>query len=283
MVYSSGTSILGGAGQANYSAANAFLDSFAHYRQAHNLPALSVNWGAWAEVGMAAELVRTQQARMAAGGLGILTPAQGLDALAYLLGQPAAQVGVLPIQWAHFLAGATAVPAFYAAFAHHAQASQGAKPAAPQTLRDQLTQAKADQRLALLMPFLRTAVAKILGLRTPSQIDVRQGLMDLGLDSLMAVELRNQLSRALATPLPPTLIFDYPTLTRLSTYLLTTLFPSTAAPELPATNGGLSTGRAHVEGSAKGSGNDLLLPVSADELEASIEDELAMLNELLRG
>ena len=283
VVYSSGASILGSAGQANYSAANAFLDSFAHYRQAHNLPALSVNWGAWAEVGMAAELVRTQQARMAAGGLGILTPAQGLDALAYLLGQPAAQVGVLPIQWAHFLAGATAVPAFYAAFAHHAQASQGAKPAAPQTLRDQLTQAKADQRLALLMPFLRTAVAKILGLRTPGQIDVRQGLMDLGLDSLMAVELRNQLSRALATPLPPTLIFDYPTLTRLSTYLLTTLFPSTAAPELPATPVGPPAVRPAQQTGDGEADAALVLTASADEIEASIEDELAMLNELLRG
>lgn len=279
VLYSSGASLLGGAGQANYSAANAFLDSLAAYRQARNLPALTVNWGAWAEVGMAAELVRAQGARMVEGGLGSLTPVQGLQALAYLLGEASGQVGVLPIQWEKFLASAGQTAPFYAAFAHHSQSNQNAAATAVQPLRQQLAQASAEQRTALLMPFLRTTVAKILGLRTPGQIDLRQGLMDLGLDSLMAVELRNQISRALETPLPPTLIFDYPTLARLSTYLLTTLFPP--APAKPTVNQPVVQRAAETKDEQAPGDHDL--PLSVDELEASIEDELAMLNELLRG
>lgn len=230
---------------------------------------------------MAAELVRTQGARMAESGLGVLTPAQGLQALAYLLGEASGQVGVLPIQWTKFLAGTAQTPPFYAAFAHHAQINQNAASAPVQTLRQQLAQANADQRGALLMPFLRTTVAKILGLRTPGQIDLRQGLMDLGLDSLMAVELRNQISRALETPLPPTLIFDYPTLARLSPYLLTTLFPP--APATPVVTAKRPVVQREEETKDEQAPEDHDLPLSADELEASIEDELAMLNELLRG
>lgn len=274
VLYSSGASLLGGAGQANYSAANAFLDSLASYRQARNLPALTINWGAWAEVGMAAELVRTQGVRMAEGGLGSLTPAQGIQILAYLLGEASGQIGVLPIRWEKFLTSAAQKAPFYAAFAHHTQFNQNA--AAVQTLRQQLMQASAEQRSALLMLFLRTTVAKILGLRAPSQIDLRQGFMDLGLDSLMAVELRNQIRRALEIPLPPTLIFDYPTLARLSTYLLTTFF-SSAQP-----TGNPPTVQRTAETKDEPVPDEHDRPLSADELEASIEDELAMLNELLR-
>jgi hypothetical protein len=100
--------------------------------------------------------------------------------------------------------------------------------------------------------------------------------MDLGLDSLMAVELRNQIRRALEIPLPPTLIFDYPTLARLSTYLLTTFF-SSAQP-----TGNQPTVQRTAETKDEPVPDEHDRPLSADELEASIEDELAMLNELLR-
>ncbi|MEM7125063.1 MAG: SDR family NAD(P)-dependent oxidoreductase [Chloroflexota bacterium] len=284
VLYSSGASILGGPGQANYTAANAFLDAFARYRQAQKLPGLSINWGAWAEVGMAADMVRNQQQRMAEQGLGVLSPTMGIQALAYLLTKRAPQVGVLPIEWAKYLDRYEQIPPLYEAFADYTLPSD---PAVEETftLRSQLEEAAEDERYALLMPFLRAAVAKILGIRVPSQIDSRQGLMDMGLDSLMAVELRNQLGRALEEPLPPTLIFDYPTLERLSGYLISELIPlpSSAGPDADDADTSVATSADRwSQATAESDSEDDVTILSDDEIEESIEDELEMLNELLQ-
>ena len=151
VVFSSTAGLLGNRGQANHAAANAFLDAFVHYRRAQGLPALSINWGAWAEIGAAAELVRTQQQQMAAQGMGVITPQHGLAALGYLLTQlanqqGASQVGVVPIHWAKFLKTGLHTSRFYAAFAQ-AAANQApvltADQGRPVNLRQQLAGAAA--------------------------------------------------------------------------------------------------------------------------------------------
>ncbi|HEY9405602.1 MAG TPA: type I polyketide synthase, partial [Pyrinomonadaceae bacterium] len=97
ILFSSAASLLGSAGQANYASANAFLDALAHERRSRNLPALSINWGAWSEVGMAAQ--KTRGGRLAARGFGNISPQQGVEVFEQLLGEDSTQVGVLPINW----------------------------------------------------------------------------------------------------------------------------------------------------------------------------------------
>jgi myxalamid-type polyketide synthase MxaE and MxaD len=116
VLFSSAASLLGSPGQANYSAANAYLDALAHYRHGLSLPALSVNWGPWAEIGLAAAQ-ENRGRRLAAQGLGSLTPEQGIRALELLLGQANAPpaIAVLPFnlrQWREFYPAAAGLPLF---------------------------------------------------------------------------------------------------------------------------------------------------------------------------
>jgi NADPH:quinone reductase-like Zn-dependent oxidoreductase/NAD(P)-dependent dehydrogenase (short-subunit alcohol dehydrogenase family)/SAM-dependent methyltransferase/acyl carrier protein len=250
VVFSSTAGLLGNRGQANHAAANAFLDAFVYYRRAQGVPALSINWGAWAEIGAAAELVRTQQPQMFAQGMGVIPPQTGLDAFAYLLeqaitqttGQPL-QVGVVPIDWAKFLQNRLHLNPFYSEFRQAEMADpQPAESVRSVSLRQQFDEAASgEERDRLLQNYLQTAVARVLGLRHPEQIDPREGFLDMGLDSLMAVELRNQIGRTLETRLPSTLVFDYPTLSTLQNYLRDVLFgaekempPAAPAPEATA-------------------------------------------------
>ena len=100
VLYSSTASLLGAAGQANYAAANAFLDALAHHRRALGLPGTSVNWGAWSTVGMAARLAGGSRRRIGRRGVRLIDPADGGALLPGLLMSSAAQVGVVPISWA---------------------------------------------------------------------------------------------------------------------------------------------------------------------------------------
>ena len=97
VLFSSAASLLGSAGQGAYAAANAFLDSLAHFRRGAGLPALSVNWGPWEQLGMAANAEVGQ--RLARRGIGGIPPAQGMAVLGHLMRSPLAQAGVIPIDW----------------------------------------------------------------------------------------------------------------------------------------------------------------------------------------
>ncbi|MCX6049752.1 MAG: SDR family NAD(P)-dependent oxidoreductase [Chloroflexi bacterium] len=224
VLFSSASSLLGNRGQANYAAANAFLDAFVHYRWAQGLPALTINWGAWSEIGVAAALEQENRQQMAAQGMGFISPHQALQTFAYLLRQHKPQVGVTPIDWSTFQTEGTVANPFYANL-RQASAIQAVPVASPPGhLRQQLAAAAGETRNQLLLAYLRTAIAKLVGRRAPEQIDPRQGLLEIGLDSLMAIELRNQLARALEQRLPSTVVFDYPTVEKLQHFLLQLLF-----------------------------------------------------------
>ena len=271
--FSSITSLLGNPGQANYAAANAFLDAFAHHQRSQGVTALSVNWGAWAETGMAARMGET--AHQQRSGIGTLTQQQGLSALAYLWTQPVTQIGVTPIEWAKFYAqGATRNP-FYAELAVQ---EKGVNPPLV-TVRQQLLAAhQAQEADTFLLDYLRQAVAQILGIPDPEQIDPHQGLLDIGVDSLMAVELRNRLSNGLVEQLPSTLIFDYPTLAKLTDYLLGILFPPLVA---QAAEVRLSDGQPETAAQPTPPAIDPTLDALSDTELASIENELELLNKFL--
>ena len=272
VLFSSMTGLLGNQGQANHAAANAFLDAFVYYRRAQGLPALSINWGGWSDIGVAADLVRANRQLMAERGQGAIAPAQGIAAFAYLLAQSqrrqAVQVGVMPIQWPQYLTQAAAASLFYRDFRQANAGAQLLVSTAPTVnLRQQLQAADPATRRQHLLDYLRTAVAKVLGLRDPAQIHPQQGLLEMGLDSLMAIELRNQLGRTLAQKLPSTLIFDYPTIDELRHYLLETLFVEEAVP-VPAAED--MTAVAAADPGRHELVTDAIAELSADDLMAQI-------------
>ncbi len=193
VMFSSAASLLGSPGQANYSAANAFMDALAHYRQAHGLPGLSINWGPWSEVGLAAHPDRGQ--RLAFRGMESMTPAQGTAVFAHLLRQSAAQVGVMPMAWARwqqFYPDVSRLPWLSSVLS----SSNGGTPTGPVSLSHAALHAmSAPERQQTVRSFIKEQVAQVLGLAATA-VDEHKPLIYLGMDSLMAVELRNRLDRA---------------------------------------------------------------------------------------
>ena len=224
VLFSSAASLLGSPGQGNYAAANAFLDSLAHYRRGEGLPAVSIDWGPWGDVGMVASLDARDQARIMRQGLRLLSPAEGLAAFERLLAQPSPQVGVLPFDLAKLFAAFPpgAEPSFLAELAQgqvREKAAVRAASARPELIA-QIEQAPVARWRGLVLAHVRAQVLGVLGLPPASAPDPQKGLRDLGMDSLMAIELRNRLQRGVGETLPATLAFDFPTIGALTDYLL---------------------------------------------------------------
>ena len=205
VLFSSLASVFGNAGQGNYAAANAFLDALAHYRQNLGLPALSINWGPWAEKGMAAALGDSGEKRMARLGISSITPEPGMEAMERLIRNGCSQATVAPIEWKHFLSQ------FYAADApsFFSELSYGEKPAAdvadmtaasvakvqePKGLLTQMDLAAANalERQQMVASYLEEQVSRLLGILA-GKLEPREPLINLGFDSLMAVELKSRI------------------------------------------------------------------------------------------
>ncbi len=266
VLFSSVTGVLGNLGQANHAAANAFLDLLAHHRRAQHLPALSIAWGAWAEVGAAAGF----QAHLQSQGMGMIAPGQGIEVFAHLLRQDLAQASVSPMEWAQFCRqfGSQGAPAFLRALARQ-QPNSAPLQAAGVGLRGELEKATPRQRRERLLQCVREEIARAMGLRQlpPPQ----QGFFDLGVDSLMTIEVRNRLQARLEMALASTLLFTYPTIQDLTDFLANQF----AAPEPPTATHG--AGKTTPEPAAPAD----MGPLSPDELESLISAELEQLNTLL--
>ncbi len=227
---SSASALIGIPGQANYAAANAFLDALAQFRRAAGLPALSINWGHWGEVGLATQAGRDEH--LERRGLIAMPPAAGAAAFGSLLGYPAAQVTVAAIDWSALVSqlprtGATPLLCELG----DAGAAGELQPMAVQpALLAALAEAPEAARYELGLDFVRATVADVLRFERPDQVAPDRGFFQLGMDLLTAVELRNQLGRRLGLNLSATLAFDYPTAAGLTRHLLAELFPAAAAP-----------------------------------------------------
>jgi myxalamid-type polyketide synthase MxaB len=195
VLFSSTASLLGMPGQGNYAAANAFLDALAQHRRAQGLPALSINWGPWAEVGMVAAMDSRDQRRLTDLGMNAIIPEQGVQVLEQLLHQTWSQVGVLPIEWAkygRFFPAAAELPLL----THLIQRAERL----PDEERKQgvswqtIVATEPLARQQLLETNLRNIVARVLKLPADS-VHVQQPLNYLGLDSLMAFELFAQIEK----------------------------------------------------------------------------------------
>ncbi|MCC5609394.1 beta-ketoacyl reductase [Nostoc sp. CHAB 5834] len=223
VTFSSAAALLGSPGQGNYAAANAFMDALTDYRRASGLPGLSINWGLWKDAGMATSLANRDQARLAAQGMESIPLEQGLQILGNLLGQDRSQVGVLPVNWSKFCEQFPegVVSPFLESFI-----AIDKKPSFQRTqFLQQLEAASVNERQTLLIAHIQTELVKLLGIDA-SELEPQQGFLDLGMDSLMAVELKNRLESTLSCSLPSTLVFDYPTIEALVDYLLKDAIPS---------------------------------------------------------
>ncbi len=229
VLFSSVAGILGTAGQANYAAANVYLDALCAHRRAQGLVGLSLAWGPWAESGMAARLTEADRQRLVRSGLPPLSLAQGLAAFDASLGSNQAVRVPVRLDGKAFAARGDELPALLRDLIHVGPRRVETR-AAGLSLGHQLKGLEPRERETRLFELVRGQAVAVLGLADEGEFDAEQPLQALGLDSLMAVELRNRLQVQTELRLPSTLLFDYPTVRALSGMLLEQLAPSTNVP-----------------------------------------------------
>ena len=231
--FSSIAALWGSKHQAHYAAANAFLDGLAHHRRRRGLPGLSINWGPWNGCGMATPDALDRLARI---GIQPLAPADALSALQLQLGSAAPQIALANVNWTSFrqvFGIRRQRPLIEKLIAAEAPESLSAAPMQMGSLGIELASLLPTERHDRLVSHVEQAVVSILGLDGATPLDARTGFFRLGLDSTMAVELAGRLARDLRVALPPTIIFDNPTVTQLAAYLATETL-GWAAAEQPA-------------------------------------------------
>jgi acyl carrier protein len=226
VMFSSIAATVGAPGQANYAAANAFLDALAAHRRAAGLPALSLAWGLWEQPSaMTAGLDGADATRITRSGLGALPTPEALDLFDTCL--TAEQPQLIPARLdptaLRTLATADALPALFSKLAHTTSSRRHADNEVATRSKTALAQhlhgLSADQQHTIVRELVRSHIATVLGAPTPDDIDITRAFKDLGFDSLTAIELRNRLKTATGLTLPPTIIFDYPTPTTLADHL----------------------------------------------------------------
>ncbi|PYC66962.1 beta-ketoacyl synthase [Micromonospora arborensis] len=226
VLFSSIAGIGGAAGQANYAAANAFLDALAEHRRALGLPARSLAWGRWATASeMTGTLSARDDDRMARSGLLPLTAEEGLGLLDLARTSDRAVLVPARLDRAALRAQADALAPVFRGLAGVTPARAAAVTAAA-TEADRLATMAPAVRRAALIDLVRGHAAAVLGHDRPDAVGTGQGFLDLGFDSLTALELRNRLASATGRRIPSTLIFDHPTV-EATADLLATAFATT--------------------------------------------------------
>ncbi|MFC8827298.1 SDR family NAD(P)-dependent oxidoreductase [Streptomyces sp. NPDC057137] len=222
VLFSSAAGVLGGAGQANYAAANAFLDALAVRRQADGLPGLSLSWGLWqqAGIGLTAGLGTAELARLRRGGIGALSIKQALAALDTALTLPHPHLVPVKLELAVLQRRPEEVPALLRGLVRAPRRRAGEAAGAQAGLREQLAALAGAERAPYLIRLVQREAAVVLGIDNADGVGAGQVLKDLGLDSLMAVELRRRLAAETGLSLPSTLAFDHPTPTAIAELLL---------------------------------------------------------------
>ena len=227
VMYGSLAGLTGNAGQAAYAAANRYLDRLAQWRHGQGLPALSVSWGPWADVGMAARGGDALQERHRARGLRAMDVSAAFAALERLLASstPRATAVIADIDWPS-MAAAGRRPALFSDLLPTA--------AAPRIdHRAVLASLGPVQRQQQLLELVTRQAAAVLGLPPGESPDPRRPLREMGMDSLAALDLRGALGLALAATLPAVVVFDHPTIADLAAFLAAELFAPAADPGSP--------------------------------------------------
>ncbi len=225
VLFSSIAGVIGGPGQGNYAAANAYLDALARHRHAQGLPATSIAWGVWEQTtGITGDLDEADLKRMARAGFPPIGSDRGpalLDA-ALLAGSPA--IVATPLDIGAMRERPGQVPALLRGLARvtRRRVAQNTEVAAGGLAR-RIAGLSAPEQLEVLLETVLAEVATVLGLADAGTIGADQPLPDLGFDSLTLVELRNALNTVATANLPSTVVFDHPTPAALAAYLLAEL------------------------------------------------------------
>jgi acyl transferase domain-containing protein/acyl carrier protein len=232
VLFSSMVTIVGAPGQGNYASANGVLDALAAYRRGLGLPGMTINWGPWAEAGMSANVSEQDRQRWQHQGINMIGMQQGLRIFGRLLRRAPSQVAVLPVQWRVLLQQGTAaaMPLLYTELARQYGATGSGAQASAVDLKAELESVPSTRRPQLVMSRLSALATTVLGLAGDVVLDPQRPLQEYGLDSLMAVELRNGIGGMLGRTLPATLLFKYPTLQALAAFVLESVAPSADAP-----------------------------------------------------
>ncbi|MFD8164103.1 SDR family NAD(P)-dependent oxidoreductase, partial [Streptomyces solisilvae] len=227
ILFSSASGVFGGPGQANYAAANAYLDALAQHRRAAGLPAQSLAWSLWEQASaMTGHLDEADLRRIARSGMPPLTVEQGLELFDRALAAPDPLLVLMRLDLPVLRASADPVPPLLRSLvrtpARRAVAAHGTAEDTT-SLAAQLAALPAADRLGAVVDLVRTRVATVLGHASADVIDGNRAFRDLGFDSLASVQLRNRLNAVTGLKLPATLVFDYPTPIALAEHLLAEL------------------------------------------------------------
>lgn len=246
VMFSSAASFIPASGQGAYAAANNFIDSLIQVRRNQGHVGQTINWGIWAEAGMAAQ--NNDEATWAKGGLSGIPLSEGMQLLTQIMQSSDTQLTVMCINWNLFsktLDEAAETTFFSEVLSPPAAiATEEVKvvvpkdqvapnvlvaPASFTQLQAQLFKSAESDRKNILINYLKEQMSKLIA-NSDGKIDINEGLMSQGLDSLGSIELRNKLKKDLKTPFPPTLIFSYPSIESLATHILTQLKFEVQAP-----------------------------------------------------
>ncbi|WP_437597390.1 SDR family NAD(P)-dependent oxidoreductase [Sorangium sp. So ce590] len=256
--FSSIASVWGSARQASYAAANAFQDALVRARRAAGAPAVAVSFGPWRGGGMATSALASLEER----GVRAFGPEQAMAALSFCLTAGAAQVVVADVDWPRFCAvlESSGPRPLLSEMPRAAEPTPGV---AEPVLRDELTAAPPRERRRMLQRWIQASVAETLGFAEAGEVSPTRGFFDLGMDSLMAVELCTRLGRALGRPLSSSVMFNHPNVVAMTDFLLDELSPS-------------SPGEAPLAGTEERAGVDGAAPSGAEGRAATGNEPIAI-------
>lgn len=266
VLFSSSAAVLGSSGLGHYAAANQYLDTLASIRHGLGLPATSINWGWWAGAGMATTEIEEQFTQI---GQQAMPVDAALKALESLLCSNSAQKMFASIDWNRFK------PIYEARRKrplieriHVAEQQKEVE----HSFAGQLLSLPVGQRYERLKAHVRDQLAHVLGFSASDKIDPQQGFFTIGMDSVMAVQLRVRLEASLGQSLPSTVAFEYPTIEGLSTFLAKEVLQINVVPPTYAVDDAYKTGKSEAQQT-----------LSEDELLSKLDDELAAFNKLADG
>jgi acyl carrier protein len=274
VLFSSVAAILGLAGQANYAAANAYLDALAAQRHALGRPALSIAWGPWTKVGLAATS-SNRGSRLAARGLGGVEPDEALDALEVLLDSGVSNAAVMRLDAARWIADDPQSAALLGGLVTAEQAPVGTQ----RGLAERVRETPVGRRRRLMVEdAVRAELAPVLRIEE-GRIDAHRSFKAMGLDSLMALEFRNRLEARTGARLSATMAWNYPNVAILAGHLAERMNVALdLADEPPVATTDSPVAATDAPGSSPAGES-----ATQEDLEALLSAELAAVDRLLNG